>query len=118
MTRLPRIIVPLLGLLILSASIGQPAPSTQDVQPVPKTPVKQMLHNYHGTSVTDPYQWLEQGADLAVRDWTDQQTRYARTLLDQYPGLPALRAQIKRIVTAVSTAYNGVQYRGGKLFAL
>src|SRR5262245_34449921 len=118
MTRLIRLAVPFIAVSILGIAVGQPVSSTHDVPPVPKTAAKPVTRTYQGISVTDPYKWLEQGADSAVRQWTEQQNRHARALLDRYPGLPALRAQIKRIVTAISTAYNGLQYKGGKLFAL
>jgi prolyl oligopeptidase len=118
MNRLPRAILALLILPILGIAFGQPAVSTHDVPPLPKTPAKPVMHTYHGTLVTDPYEWLEQGSDSAVREWTEHQNRYARTFLDRYPGLPALRAQIKGIVTAISTAYHDLQYRGKRLFAL
>src|SRR5262249_48104160 len=118
MNGLPRAVVPLLVIPILGIAFGQPAPSTHDVPALPKTPVKPVTHTYHGTPVTDPYEWLDQGANGAVREWTEQQNRHARAFLDRYPGLPALRAQIKGIVTAISTAYHDLQYRGNKLFAL
>src|SRR5262245_34704218 len=104
MNRLPRPSLALLVLPILGVAFGQPAPSTHDVPALPKTPAKPVPHTYHGTLVTDPYEWLEQGADSTVREWTERQNHYTREFLDRYPRLPALRAQIKGIVTAISTA--------------
>jgi prolyl oligopeptidase len=118
MNRLPRAILPLLVLPILGMTFGQPAHLTNDVPALPKTPAKPVTHTYQGTLVTDPYEWLEQGGDGAVREWTERQNHYTRALLDRYPVLPALRAQIKGIVTARSMAYHDLQYRGNKLFAL
>jgi prolyl oligopeptidase len=118
MNRIPQSMLTLSGLLAFGMAYAQPASSTPDVPRPPTTAIKPVTHVFHGTSVTDPYEWLEHATDGTVREWTERQNRYARTVLDQYPGLPALRAQIKGIVTATSTAYHDLQYRGGKLFAL
>ena|GEM_PF-84544 len=86
--------------------------------PLPPTPVKAVTHELHGTTIADPYAWLENAADPAVQRWTEAQNRHTRAVLDQYSGLPALRAQIKKVLTASSVGYTGLQYRGHKLFAL
>src|SRR6266404_9864164 len=108
-----------LGLSLFGITLGGDAPSAKPVvPPLPSTQVKAVTHELHGTTITDPYAWLENAADPAVQRWTEAQNRYTRAVLDQYSGLPALRAQIKKVMTASSVGYAGLQYRGRKLFAM
>src|SRR5437870_812727 len=118
MARLAVHLAVLLSLSVFGNALGEPAPTRPAVPPLPGTPLKPVTHEYHGTTVTDPYRWLENAADPTVRQWTEEQNRHTRAVLDQYPGLPALRARIKKILTASSVGYAGLRYRGGKWFAL
>ena len=51
-----------LGLAMASAGFAQ-LPAI----PTPREPVTNI---YHGVAVVDDYQWLENGTNPAVRDWT------------------------------------------------
>jgi len=118
MDRLALVLVLFLGLSVFAAVFGEAARATQNISPLPSTPARPVTQEYHGTTVTDPYPWLENAADPEVWQWTEQENRHTCALLDKFPGLPALRAQIKKWLTASSTDYSGLQYRGGKLFAM
>jgi prolyl oligopeptidase len=100
-------------LMLLSAQL--PA---AELPALPKTPEKPVTDEYHGTKVSDPYRWLENGADAEVKKWTEAQSRYARAFLDQLPGLDAIRKRLKDLNGATSPDYLSLQERGGKLFAL
>src|SRR6516162_8978405 len=54
-----------------------PAQAAKNPAP-PKTPKKPVTDVYHGVKVTDPYRWLEDAKDPAVRKWTAAQNRYTR----------------------------------------
>lgn len=72
---------------------------------------------YHGVTVEDPYRWLEgQGDD--VKQWSDGQNHYARSILDRLPEIDTLHAEISAYVRAPITRYFGFKVAGGKLFAL
>ena len=47
----------------------------------PETPVHNVIDEYHGIKVTDPYRWLETATDPQVEQWSDAQTARARKVL-------------------------------------
>jgi prolyl oligopeptidase len=106
------------GLVMLGAALGGPPPTAPGVPPLPDTPRRPVTREFHGTAVTDPYAWLDNGADAAVRAWTEQQNRHTRAVLDHYPGLSAIRERLRELLTGVTTDYGALRYQGGKLFAM
>ena len=52
---------------------------------VPETPTKPVTTEYHGVTVEDPYQWLENDEDSQVKAWSDAQNQRARKYLDSLP---------------------------------
>ncbi len=73
---------------------------------------------YHGVKVTDPYRWLEDSSDPAVRAWSDGQNSWARKHLDGLSARAALQEQIRKLVTQRSGSYYGMTWKGGGLFAM
>ena len=51
---------------------------TMALDTVAATPKKPVTNVYHGVSVADDYQWLENFEDPAVRKWNDEQNAAAR----------------------------------------
>src|SRR5439155_1126215 len=113
MDRLAVLLVLILGLAIVRAVANEPAGTKLGIAPLPDTPTKAVTQEYHGTTVTDSYAWLEDAADPVVRQWTEQQNKHTRGVLDQFAGLPALRARVKELLTVESTDFSSLQYRGG-----
>jgi prolyl oligopeptidase len=97
-------------LLVLSAGLALAGPPATK-----KRPVKDV---YHGVTVTDDYRWLEDGASKEVRAWSEAQNAHARAYLDKLPGVPRLRAEIKKILLAKTVSHSSLTLRGGQLFAL
>jgi len=58
-------------------------------------PVTEILH---GIAVTDAYRWLEDQNSPRTRAWIDQQTRYARSYLDNIPGREQIRKQVRKFL--------------------
>jgi prolyl oligopeptidase len=106
------------GPLIALAALSLADPPAAGIPAVPDTPVKPVTETLHGTPIQDDYRWLESANDPAVRKWTEEQNRRTRAVLEQYRALPAIREQVKELVTASSSDYAGLRYQGGKLFAL
>ncbi|MGB9447593.1 MAG: prolyl oligopeptidase family serine peptidase [Candidatus Acidiferrum sp.] len=69
---------------------------------------------FHGVSVTDPYRWLEDQDSPRTRAWIEEQTRYARSYLDNLPGRGRIRERIRELL-AVET-YDSLQIAGGRYF--
>lgn len=46
---------------------------------------EQVVDDYHGFKVADPYRWLEQYQDPEVRQWAEAQDAATRAFLDQMP---------------------------------
>ena len=86
--------------------------------PTPKTAIKPVTDDYHGTQVVDNYQWLEDWGDETVKAWSDKQNTYARSILDNLPSTNEISERIKEIDRATSVSYGGLGWHGGKLFAM
>src|SRR4051812_30878082 len=61
----------------------------------PKAAQRPAVNAYHGTSVTDDYQWLEASTDPEVKAWSDAENTHARRYLDAAPDRDALRARFR-----------------------
>ena len=57
----------------------------------PETRREEVVDVLHGTSVADPYRWLEDGEADEVRAWTRAQGDYTREVLERAPFRAALR---------------------------
>src|SRR5438105_932735 len=99
------------GLVIATLTAAElPAP--------PQTPRKPVEEVFHGTRIVDDYKWLEDAKDPAVLQWTEEQNRYSRVVLDQFTALPALRQRIQQLMSHRSPDYLFLTAAGGRLFAL
>src|SRR5437667_527887 len=77
-----------------------------------------VTNEYHGVKVVDPYQWLENAADPAVREWSAAQNTKARHFLDELPARAPIEDRLTRLLTLPSTNYFGLNWRKGKLFLM
>ncbi len=75
-----RILLSLILGLGLAVSFARAA--SLPVIPTPKEPVTNV---YHGVAVVDDYQWLENAANPAVRDWTRQQNERTHAYFEKLP---------------------------------
>ncbi len=98
-------------------SIAPPV-SAGALPPIPDTPVQSVVEAYHGTRVGDPYRWLENANDPAVKLWSQAQNARTRAYLDGLPMRATLKERLTKLITKTSPAYYGLRAEGGKLFAL
>src|SRR5579862_6239705 len=84
-----------LGLLCNVWLVAQSAP--------PVAPVRDVTETYFGTSVTDPYRWLEKTSDAEVVAWMKAQNDYTRAVLAKIPGRNKLADRIKALDNAGTT---------------
>ena len=77
-----------------------PAESVSSIGP-PVTRVEAVSDRYHGIDVEDPYRWLENWDNQEVKDWSEGQNAYARSLLAALPERPAVHARITEILKSL-----------------
>ncbi len=63
----------------------------------PPTPITEIIDDYHGTPVPDPYRWLEDADDHQVKSWTEAQNQLTREYLDQIPTLEKIKARLTEL---------------------
>src|SRR5690349_20912374 len=100
----------LLGLVpLMTALAGGPGTAA------PKKPAS---NEYHGVTVQDDYQWLENDNDPEVKAWSDAQNQKTRAYLDKLPDRAAVEKQLTDWFAKTSPSYSGLVARPGILFAL
>lgn len=60
----------------------------------PVAPVKTVVDNYHGTTIADPYRYMEEFSHSSVQTWVKQQATFAERTLATIPGRADLLARI------------------------
>jgi prolyl oligopeptidase len=88
------------------------------IEPPPQTPKKPHSDEYHGVTVEDPYQWLENDEDPEVKTWSDAQSQRTRTYLDKSPDRAAIEKQLTEWYAKTSPSYFSLVSRPGTLFAM
>jgi prolyl oligopeptidase len=53
--------------------------------------------NYHGTTVADPYRWLEDANSAETKSWVDAQNAVTQAYLGQIPQRGAIRQRLTRL---------------------
>jgi len=85
---------------------------------LPDTPAKPVRNQYHGVTVVDEYQWLENATDPKVKKWTERENDYARAFLDKLYARPFIENRLKQFYSAMSPDYSSLVTRGTNVFAL
>jgi prolyl oligopeptidase len=100
--------------LLAAGAVGVGCAS-QRSNPAPRQPV---ASEYHGQHVTEDYQWLEDGTNPAVRNWSATQNARARECLDHTEARPLIEARLRELFSRTSPDYYALQWGGGWLFYL
>jgi prolyl oligopeptidase len=75
--------------------------------------VEAVTDSYHGTTVADPYRWLEDWDDQEVKDWSEGQNAHARGVLTALPERPAVHERVTEILkSAQSVTYGSLRLSG------
>jgi prolyl oligopeptidase len=107
------------ALLVVAACVVLTlAPSARAADPAPEAAVRPVTDTYHGISVSDPYRWLEDGTDPAVKAWTAAETARTRAFLDAVPSRPAIRERLATLIKGASGAWYDFTIAGDRLFAM
>jgi prolyl oligopeptidase len=90
-------------------------PATEMASQTAKKPVS---NEYQGTTVEDPYQWLEKDDDPEVKAWSDAQNHRTRGYLDKLPDRAAIEKQLTEWYAKTLPSYFSLISRPGILFAM
>ena len=83
----------------------------------PVAPVKPVVDDYHGTSVTDPYRYMEDFQSPAVQAWVKAQAEFAQRQLASIPGRDELLARIAELDAGTPYTLSDIKRMpGGDLF--
>lgn len=101
--------------LVLGVTAGAVGAATPSHPPV--APVRPVTENYFGTTVVDPYRWMEDRASPEFIAYMLAQGAYARAVIDSIPGREKLQARVAGH-TGGGVLVNQVQTAGGRVFYL
>ncbi|MCC6426652.1 MAG: S9 family peptidase [Phycisphaerales bacterium] len=74
---------------------------------------------YHGVKVSEDYRWLEDWSSGEVKEWSEKQNAYARSVLDNLPGVEAIRKRLTELESGASVHYHGMKtLESGGLLAI
>jgi len=82
----------------------------------PETPTVDQVDDFHGTSIPDPYRWLEDVDSPETLSWIAAQNKLTFTILEQIPA----RARILQRLTALwdFPKPTAPRKRGGRYFQM
>ena len=84
-------------------------------QQPPVAPVRNVVDDYFGTKVTDPYRWMEDLKNPELQNWMKAQNDYARSVLDSISGRQWLLDSILRYDNGRDRVIGVAEY-GGRYF--
>lgn len=86
------------GLLMASCGGRNPENEVEMVQlTYPETRKDQVVDDYFGTPVDDPYRWLEDDMSEETANWVEAQNKVTRSFIDQIPYREDLRKRLEEL---------------------
>ena len=76
----------------------------------PVAPARNVVDDYFGTKVTDPYRWMEDMKSPEFQAWIKAQNDYTRTIIDSIPGRQKLLQSILEYDNARTTVVDLSKY--------
>ena len=84
--------------LVAGASLLSGATKPAAPNPPPPTRRDDVVDDYHGVHVPDPYRWLEDQNSPETRAWVSAQDSYTRSILDELPDRDAIRRRLRELM--------------------
>ncbi|MEZ4294207.1 MAG: prolyl oligopeptidase family serine peptidase [Polyangiaceae bacterium] len=94
------------------------APTAEAPSKYPVAEKRPVVNEYHGTKVTDDYQWMENSDDAAVKSWVDAQNKKTREYFAAAPTREKIKERIKGILSSTSADRFALHMVKDQLFAL
>jgi prolyl oligopeptidase len=108
----------LLSYILLSVCLVSAFSGLAQSPPLVPTRQHPVTNAYHGVTVVDNYQWLEEASAAEVRDWMRQQNDRTRTYFSRLPFRDGIAQQLLQLRSEESARYFGLDERKGKIFAM
>ncbi len=105
-----------LASLTATAAEAPAAPASSATATPPVADVRNVPSTYFGTTVNDPYRWLEDVKQPAVRSWFAGQGAAARAVLDHIDGREAIAKRLAELSTAQGDTVAGVLRMPGERY--
>jgi len=86
-------------------------------QKPPVAPERNVTDEYYGTTIVDPYRWMENVKDPEFQAWAKAQADYTKTVLQSIPGRQKLLERIQQLDNAGAQVRDFQMY-GGRYFYL
>src|SRR2546423_14923163 len=83
-------------LTVLATGAALPPAAAQSIQ-YPPAPKGDIVDDYHGTKVADPYRWLEDPDAPATRAWIEAENRVTEAYLAGIPARERIRERLRRL---------------------
>jgi prolyl oligopeptidase len=90
------LVVSLLATLGANA-LAQTCPAAGTALTYPVTKKVDQQDNYHGTSIADPYRWLEDANSAETKQWVDAQNQVTQSYLGQIPERESIKQRLTRL---------------------
>src|SRR5256885_11796090 len=84
----------LAGGLLLTGMFTSAVPAPAQTLQYPVARKSDVVDDYHGTKVPDPYRWLEDSDSPETRSWIDAENRITENYLSRIPERDALRKRL------------------------
>ena len=79
------------------SAVAQQCPANGQGLQYPLTRTVEWQDNYHGTTVADPYRWLEDANSADTHAWVEAQNTLTHGYLAQIPGRDAIRQRLTKL---------------------
>jgi len=86
-----------LALCLLACNQGKKPAEKITLMTYPETKKETITDNYFGTTIADPYRWLENDTSAETKKWVDAENKVTQNYLSQIP----YRADIKKRLTEI-----------------
>ena len=80
--------------IVFGGAAARPGAASAQTAPYPLARKSDVVDDYHGTKVADPYRWLEDPDSPETRAWIDAENRLTESYLAQIPERAALRQRL------------------------
>src|ERR1700692_2395160 len=94
-----------LSLMVVATAADRPAirgGNGVTLSPPPPTEQKAVTDNVNGTSIADPYRWLEDGQSPETRAWINSQIKYTDEYLSQVKIRPEIAKSLTQLIRVES----------------